>query len=254
MPRLGDIRKLFRPRKPMALDYSAALENGAAVQGQSNGAPPAIHAEGESVLTIERDQLLDMPRLDVAPQRGPAQSSREVVDMMTLVRLMNEHMELQRQRGDDLMNALHRLPQTLESLPEINRQSSRLMEILAAHLGGAKPRDEALSQAMHRLTDVGAHLTDVLGLLLQQLDRNADLASGLSKDVANVRLMAGHLVASSDRCASQLADFRSEASARSADLGTTLVRNQYWMIAAVFLCAVSSAAGLAMALVALTRN
>jgi chromosome segregation ATPase len=95
----------------------------------------------------------------------------EVVDM---VRVVREHLNQQADRSERLLNMLEHLPRAMETLPETNRNQSRMLEVIQLHLDQQGRQSTKLNEALATLAHASDHASQVMGLIQQQVDSNRD--------------------------------------------------------------------------------
>lgn len=268
MPLLGEIRRLFSwKRRPVAVDLTntqahrlqEAVRNGhhaghhAADDHQADRPIPLVTSDSPSpdnatAITRSHGAPIEQRTLRV---RSLDDLQRSYEDVMGLVHKLSEHLDQQTHRTERLLELLERLPVNLEALPDIARQNARLLEALSGTLSSAKAREEALTAALTRLAASAGHQTDVLGLLQQQLDRNGQDAARIAEGLGSIQPTLNDLLETNRHAGNLLADISQSAEHRDARLNATLLRTQYWLIAAVVLCGIGSIAAIVIAVMAL---
>lgn len=205
MAMLEGIRKLFRGKKPVAIDISDESSDEGAV--------------------IDRSTELAVDR---KPKRSLAELQQGYEEVMGLVRKVGDHLESQAQRTDQLLSLMERLPQALDALPEINRQNARLLETLTEQLHQSKNREAALNETLKALGTSSAQQTEVLGLLQRQFDISTQAAEKMSHTLSSFSEALANLADTNNRSADVLAKIVESASQRENQMATMLTRSARW--------------------------
>ena len=246
MPLLGDIRRMFTRRKPVAVvdvnavqtdSLSAEEEHRVLIGGNGidqNPGPPLIET---LPFRVQRDDPTE-PRLD---------------EIMSLVRTIGEHVTRQNERTERLLNVLEGLPAALASLPDHARQSAQLLELLSKHAGQSEARDVALNAALANLNRTASQQTDVMGLLQQQLDSNAQAEARIIEAIDTMPQTLRQVAERGERACELLSDISRSGALRERQFFRSILRIQYWMIAAVLLCALAAGGALVVTLITTAR-
>jgi hypothetical protein len=242
MPLLSDIRSLFsRKKRVPVIDLNITQAHG--LQEATRDVDVMPTSNGSDLPFIESKPM--RLRSNEEPQRG-------YHDVMDLVYKLSEHLDRQTERTERLLELLEKLPQGLEALPEFNRQSAKMLELLGQHLRQAEVREEALNATLNRLNQTAGHQTDVLGLLQQQLDANNQSSTKIIETVVDIRPVLIDLAENTKHSGDLLSDISQSAENREVRLVETLKRTQYWVVAALVLCGLTAAAAVVVALIALS--
>ena len=94
----------------------------------------------------------------------------EVVDLMKTVRT---HLNDQSERSQHLLELLRHMPEALQSLPETNRNQSRLLEVIQNHLDQQSRHATRFNDSLTTLTRVTEQQTQILGVIQQHMDASS---------------------------------------------------------------------------------
>jgi len=254
MALLQDIRGIFTRKKPVVIDLTSSQASGLAsgpdthieakplVRPNISGRAPA--PEGDPEDRADRKSISARARVPAAPN---------VEEVMIVVRQISTHLETQARRTDKLIECMERLPGALDALPEINRQNSRLLEIVNEYLGHARRRDDALNETLSGITDASARQTEVLGLIQQQMDENTRSSQELRSGLVDFKDAISQLAGTNRRTTSVLSEMNQTNDRREQELTRMLRRSQAWMIGAMICSAAATATAVAVAGVVVFR-
>lgn len=114
-----------------------------------------------------------------APQPDRHQSIEKLQDgfdkLVEQLKGINEHLNRQATEHDELMGRIERLPQLLESFPEIVANQKRMTEELLEQLRKASAKNEQFVDAVERIPNETAKQTDALINIDRQLGAAADV-------------------------------------------------------------------------------
>ncbi|HEC03569.1 MAG TPA: hypothetical protein ENI81_08535 [Phycisphaerales bacterium] len=88
---------------------------------------------------------------------------------------INEHLNLQASRQEELMGRIEQLPKILESFPEVVENQKRTTEELLEQLKGAAAKNEQFIDAVEKIPSETAKQTDALVNIDHQLSAAADI-------------------------------------------------------------------------------
>lgn len=245
MPMLQRLRRMFSPgsKDPVTIDL---VEHAGASQDSPSPTPPT-----------DRDDQRDGEATALAPRSARPRSLGEIQrgydEVMGLVRKISDHLDQQTERTEKVVDLLDRLPTAIDALPEINRQNSRLLDVLSDHLEQTRNRESALNTTLNRLTENSTHQTEVLGLLQQQLDASSRTAEQMSETMDRFRDALANLAATSNRSTELLSRMMESTNQRESRLEAMFEHAQRWIIGSAIFLSVLAMVGLVIAVIALLR-
>lgn len=201
MPMLDRVRKLFGNRKPVAIDLS----------------------EDE-----QASQALAATEQPPSRQRSLAQLQQGYDEVMGLVRKVNDHLDAQTQRTEQMLEMVEKLPAALEAIPEINRQNARLIELVSEHLREGKRRDNELNQSLEKLSSSSTQQTEVLGLLQQQFDASTQSSQQMTETLGSFSKCLSDLAATNNRSTDILSKIVQENEQREVRMAEMARRSDRW--------------------------
>jgi hypothetical protein len=239
MTLLQDLKGLLNRRKPVAVDLTASQASNLTRHDTAIEAKP-LGASSRNGEDDRRNQTI-----------RPRAETPNLEEVMSMVRKISTHLETQTRRTDTLIECLEHLPGALDALPEINRQNSRLLEVISEYLDHAKRRDLALNDTLNGITSASSRQTEVLGLLQQQMDATNRSAEDLKTNLGGFKDAIRELAGSNRQTTTVLSEMNRTSAQRENELRDMLGRSQRWMIAAMICCAAASVTAVVVAGVAL---
>ncbi|MEJ2704608.1 MAG: hypothetical protein P8Z79_19410, partial [Sedimentisphaerales bacterium] len=98
---------------------------------------------------------------------------------------INEHLNRQASRHEELMTRIERLPQVLESFPDAVENQKRVIEQLLEQLRGATAKNDRFMDAVTKIPTETAKQTDALVKIDQQLAAAANIDVQMSQSFNN---------------------------------------------------------------------
>ena len=242
MPRLLDVRQLFRRKpKPVAIDLSGT---------QAESLSQSMDLEHESTNgNGDRPAIVESTRKTSFPT--PTVSSMEEVS--ALVRKVGEHLDSHADQTERLLVMLEQIPSAFDTLPEIHRQNTCLLEELTAHFSKARAREAALNDSLHNLSKASDRQIQVMGLIQQQLDANHKAAEHRTDALNRLEATLSTLAESHTRTGVALSTMIDSGTRQQSELCRQLGRTHKWIIATFLCCAAASVTALTIALIALMQ-
>jgi hypothetical protein len=226
MQLLQDVRRLFRRRhQPVEIDLDGTQAERLAM------------AMSASRTEVEEDSSA----IEVGTGHDCSED-QSTAEAASLVRSISEHLQGQTERTERLLSLLDRVPQALDALPEIGRLNAGVLEALHDHLAQGKRRDETLSATLIRMSESTERQAEVLGLIQQQIDASRASTERLTEPLGELRSALEGLSKSNQQATEVLKSMWGAADRREIALTQALTHTQRWLIGAVILCAVASAA------------
>ncbi len=131
-----------------------------------------------------------MGQLLLGPREVPEQvQTRRVPDaaaVATAITELAERLHNDERERENIMPLLQRLPESLQALPEIARQQSRLGEAIATALVQSRQRDQSIESILERIAQGVGQQTDTFSLVQQQLDLNHQASQSIAEAVATL--------------------------------------------------------------------
>ncbi len=261
MPILDSVRNMLTRRRPEEHDDLAATittDPPVNVAGtQAEKLFEALHASEQVRRSTSSDPDADLRRPERATAMIESKPSRkaqpiagatlESSDVVSLVKRIGEHLDEQSASADQMITLLEKFPDALSALPELNRQSTRLIEIAAEAQQHAQTRDGVMNKTLNRIGDATEKHTEVLGLLQQQLDSNGQTSQRMNVTLDSFQQVLSEMSASSAKSVEVLSKMAKASERREFRISTTLAKSQKWMIAAMIFCGAVSALALGVA-------
>ncbi len=242
MPRLLDVRQLFRRKtKPVAIDLTGTQAE-SLTQSMGKGVEQT-NENGEFTGSVDSPKKTN--------RIPPVVSSVEEVS--TLVRKVGEHLDNQSDRTERLLTMLQQLPTAFETLPEIHRQNTCLLEELTAHFSKARARESALNESLHNLSKASDRQIEVMGLIQQQLDANHKAAERRTDALNRLDKALSTLAESHSRTGAALSGMIESGTRQQSELCRQLGRTHKWIITTFVCCAAASITALVIAIFALLQ-
>ncbi len=241
MPIMDGIKRFFtRREEPVAVDLNARSES------------DETHATDQNALhqSAARPELIEARP---ARPRNLNELQRGYDEILGLVRKIGDHLDSQSQRTERLVELMDRMPETLDALPEINRQNARLLEVLTEHLSQVKSREDNLTSTLQRMSNASDHHTEVLGLLQQQLDQNGRASQQMTETLGGFREALSGLAGTNTRSADLLSKIAENSQERESQLITMFERSQRWMMGIAIGLGTVAAIGVVLSVIALMR-
>jgi 3-methyladenine DNA glycosylase/8-oxoguanine DNA glycosylase len=149
---------------------------------------------------------------------------------------------------------LQRLPDSLQSLPDLTRQQARMGEAIAAALVEQRIRDQSIEEILQRIAEGVGRQTDTFGLVQQQLDLNHEAAARVADGVTSLSQGIGELATGQRRNADALQSILDQARQRDADTERIHGRLHLWLVFCTALSAGALVACLLLAWALLSRS
>jgi len=200
-----------------------------------------------------RESSRAMVTVEPKPSRKTLEkeSSATKADLPSLIRRIDQHMEGQSERAEQLLTLMERMPTALESIPEMNRNTHRMLETINDAQHHARQRDVTLNSTLDRIGSASERHTEVLGLLQQQLDASEQATIRISDTLGEFRQVLSDMSSSTSQQVDVLSRMARATEKRELRITTTLARTQKWMIAAMIFCGLVTLAALGVAVVVL---
>lgn len=236
MPFMEEVRKLFKRRKPVEIDLTdgSATDFDSVSNAEQGG-------DGKPLASVQRRK----PTL--------AEIQQGYDEVMGLVRKIGEHLDAQTQRTEKLVELMERLPEAIDSLPELHRQNSRLLDVLNEHLAASRKRDETLGTTLGKLSESSDHQTEVLGLLQQQFDTSTRASEQMTKTLGSFSHALGNLSENNHRSTEILSGLVRSTEDRETQLIDILGRTQKWIVGILIAIGVVAVAAIVLAAIAMMQ-
>ena len=227
MTLLNGLRRIFtHPKSPILVETLGSADH---LAGASNAPARQQITDEAPVVTVTT------PRPRIVPD-----PPRRTDDVAAIAQKISDHLDCQSRRSQRSLELIEKLPGMLDTLPEMNRQNTRLLDVLGEHLDQARKREGSLATTLGRITETAGHQAEVLGQVQEQLDANRQVIARVAEALTGVRSGLGELNETNRRLTASLDSMRSGASQRETELIETVQRMHHWMIAAVACAAFSS--------------
>lgn len=263
MALLADIRSLFTRRKPTLIDLAPpaterrfdSLSHSAASKPAGDGelsVRPAITDSTSSVSDTEAEvpaatELAEPPRTIRHPsfpaQRPPTEQ------IIHAIGRIGDHLDSYAAQNVRLMELLEKLPKSLDNLPEVNRQTSRLLETLTDQMETGRRREDGLLHTLGRINDTAREHSEMLAQIGGQLETNQQTSANLGESISSLRHALTDLADSNSRTVGALSHLTKANQARDMDLLNMVRRMQWWLVTAVVLCGLMAAAAVAFTMI-----
>jgi X-X-X-Leu-X-X-Gly heptad repeat protein len=203
--------------------------------------------------------LATVKRLFLGPWRSPSAlpGGRTVPDSAAVADALITiagHLRTESEERRSVMPLLERLPESLQSLPEIARQQARLGEAIGSALVQQRMRDQSIEEILRRIAEGVGQQTSTFGLVQQQLDLNHEAARRVADGVTSLAEGVGELSTGQRRNAEALNQMLDQARAHDAAIDRVTARLQLWLVFATSVAAGATIACLLLAWALLSRG
>lgn len=202
--------------------------------------------------------LATVKRLFTGPWRSsgrlpahPAPDAAAVADALIAIAT---HLRTEDTERRSVLPLLERLPESLQSLPEIARQQSRLGEAIGSALVQQRIRDQGIEEILRRIAEGVGQQTSTFGLVQQQLDLNHEAAQRVAEGVTSLSQGVGELSTGQRRNADALLQMLDQFRAHDTAIDRITARMQVWLVFATSVAAGATIACLLLAWALLTRT
>ena len=200
------------------------------------------------------DGLLQDEELAAAViETKPISTTRERQDdVHSLIRKIGVHLDNQAGRTQTLIGFVERLPNSLEALPEMNRQNTRLLDVLTDHLDQVRSREDALNSTLSRLGDATIQQTRALTQVQEALDRSSTLSVKASDTLGSFHQNLTQLTETNTRSVEVLSTIAETMDQHERRLTGLLDRSHRWLVAALVTSSIVGLAAIVLAFFALS--
>lgn len=132
----------------------------------TNPPAPAL-SRGEATPVISTSPAPIPPRPATEFRASPS-------DAIDVVQAVREHLHQQAHRSERLLETLQGLPQAIQTLPETNRNQSRMLEVLQLHLDQQGKQASKLHDVLATLAHANETSTQMMGLMQQHVESNRE--------------------------------------------------------------------------------
>ena len=205
------------------------------MRGDRNSGHPrrrALHSRAMGLLAIIKRIFVGAPDAGPASDSLPA-TERAMPDASAVADALISLAEHLRRDGEErrsMLPLLERLPENLQSLPEIARQQARLGEAIGGALVQQKLRDQSIEEILRRIAEGVGNQTSTFGLVQQQLDLNHQAAQRVADGVTSLSQGVGELSTGQRRNADALQAIVDQAAQRDAAMQRLAERLQVWLV------------------------
>ena len=205
------------------------------MRGDRNSGPLAfrpLHSPPMGVLATIKRLFVGAP--DPAPVAQPEPEPQRPMPDATAVAdaliSIADHLRRDTEERRSMLPLLERLPENLQSLPEIARQQARLGEAIGGALVQQKLRDQSIEEILRRIAEGVGNQTSTFGLVQQQLDLNHQAAQRVADGVTSLSQGVGELSTGQRRNADALQAIVDHAAQRDAAMQQLAARLQVWLV------------------------
>jgi hypothetical protein len=202
--------------------------------------------------------LATVKRLFVGPWRSasrgterPSPDASAVADALIAIAT---HLRTEDAERRSVVPLLERLPESLQSLPEIARQQARLGEAIGSALVQQRIRDQGIEEILRRIAEGVGQQTSTFGLVQQQLDLNHEAAQRVAEGVTSLSQGVGELSTGQRRNADALTQMLEQFRSHDMAIDRITARMQVWLVFATSIAAGTAIACLLLAWALLTRG
>ena len=175
-----------------------------------------------------------MGQLLLGPREVPEQvQTRRVPDaaaVATAITELAERLHNDERERENIMPLLQRLPESLQALPEIARQQSRLGEAIATALVQSRQRDQSIESILERIAQGVGQQTDTFSLVQQHLDLNHQASQRIAEAVATLAQGVGDLSSGQRRNSDALVGLLDRLRDRDESIGKIQGRLHLWLV------------------------
>jgi len=150
---------------------------------------------------------------------------QESVDTLTnLMSGINENLQKQTIRQDELLNYLSHLPQVLETLPESNRVQGETLKAIHQQLSHQTTQQDKLTDILERMSRSGGEQTELIGELRDRVDSFREVDQTIAENLSSVGSALQAVTTTSQTSAEVLQQMRDNVDSRNAQLERILQR------------------------------
>ncbi len=237
MTLLRDIRRFFTRRSPAVINLAPSGRDAGPEHSDRS-----LSVQTGPAIGVARHNLDPLDEIDgnSAPASG---------DVARAVQRISELLGRSSEQASRLVGLLEKIPGSLDGLPEVNRQTSRLLEVVSDQVESSRRREETLLAALSRINDTAKEHGDVLGQVGQQLETSQQASVALGENIHALRLALTDLAESNSRTVGALSHLTKANQARDQDLLMMVRRMQWWLVGAVVICGLLTAGAIVVELV-----
>lgn len=144
-----------------------------------------------------------------------AELQKNYAEVMELIRKVNSHLDEQAGRSQRLMEIAERIPEALDTLPELRSQNERIIEALRDAAEEARSRDDRSAQTLDRLGD--------------RLEESRESDRVLVGTMAEFRGTLREMADTNERTGATLSDMNQRNAAREQELHNILLLTRRWI-------------------------
>ena len=180
---------------------------------------------------------------EAAPVRHTPDSSAVATALIAIA----DHLRHDATERLSVLPLLEKLPDSLQSLPEIARQQARLGEAIGSALVQQRLRDQSIEDTLRRIADGVGRQTDTFGLVQQQLDLNHQASQRVADGVTSLSQGIGDLSTGQRRNADALQGILEQTRSHDEAMERVQGRLHLWLVFATTIAAGSLIACLLLA-------
>jgi DNA repair exonuclease SbcCD ATPase subunit len=150
---------------------------------------------------------------------------QESFDTLTgLMSGINDNLQKQSIRQDDLLNYLSHLPQVLETLPESNRVQGETLKAIHQQLSHQTNQQDKLTNILERMSQSGGQQTELIEELRDRVDSFREVDQTIAENLTSVGSALQAVTTTSQTSAEVLQQMRDNVDSRNAQLERILQR------------------------------
>jgi chromosome segregation ATPase len=172
-------------------------------------------------------------------------------ETLATIKRIGAHMDSHAQRSQELLQLFKRMPQAVDAVPELKRQTAQLLEMMNEQLGQSRSRVQDLTCLLQRIDASCRQQTELVGMIHRELDIHRSQADRLTEAVERCQDAMVGANNANNRSAALLERLVNSIEARDQQLVSMIGNWKRWALVALIGCVLLGTAALTLAALAL---
>lgn len=179
--------------------------------------------------------------------------ARNYEQVLNLIERIGNHLDTQAQRSDRMVSLLERLPNALEALPDIRKNSEKLTSAIENHFDAQKQRDGQLREAIEELGAGADRQNQALTLIQNEIQAGQQREAELATVLTDFRTTLKNMGETNERSVEVLKNLAVRSHQQETRFASILQRQNKTLMIVASAVVISSIAGLVVAILAILR-